>query len=84
MKLSEAHKENFRILLEAVRNNDIVLLDCAKAENPEEQVATICAVNRVPESDELEFVPLATLFNENPYDVLLPPNPDGGYYNVEG
>ena len=27
-----------------------------------------------------EFVPLAMLFNDNPYQLLNPPNPDGGFY----
>jgi hypothetical protein len=80
MKLSKAHEANFHTLLEAANNGDLVLLDCAKAENPEEQVATICAITKIPGSDEVGFVPLAMLFNENPYDVLLPPNPDGGYF----
>jgi len=42
-----------------------------------ERVTVICMVNRI--EGEYQFVPAAQLFNDNPYDLLEPPAPGGGF-----
>ena len=47
-----------------------------------ETVPVICAANRLPDGGA-DFVPLAMLFDGNPYEAVNPPNPDGGFYTRE-
>jgi hypothetical protein len=77
MALAVGHKTNFETLKQAFGAGDVALMECELATTGE-VVAVICAANRHPDGD-IEFVPFATLFNGNPYEMLNPPNPDGGF-----
>jgi hypothetical protein len=70
--LSAGHKANFNNLLRAAKNQDLALMQCTDASTGE-PVATVCMVNRDAEGN-VEFAPVAKLFNTNPYEELLPPN----------
>lgn len=70
--LSAGHQANFTNLLRAARAKDLALMQCTDAKTGE-PVATICMVNRDAEGN-VEFAPVAKLFNTNPYEELLPPN----------
>jgi hypothetical protein len=70
------HAANFETLRLAFRNGDVALMDC-QLKQTGESVAVICAVSR-PNGD-YEFTPFAMFFNGNPYELLNPANPDGGY-----
>lgn len=70
--LSAGHKANFNNLVRAAKNGDIALMQCTDAKTGEE-VAAVCMVNRDAEGN-VEFAPVAKLFNSNPYEELLPPN----------
>jgi len=48
----------------------------------EDEIAAICAANRDPDGS-VEFAPFAMLFNGNPYELLNPPNPEGGFFSQE-
>ncbi len=76
--ISKYHKENFKILQRAFKNGDVALLECQNRENGD-VVAVICAVGR--DNEEYVFSPFASLFNDNPYETLSPPDPDGGFIN---
>ncbi len=78
MPLQRGHKTNFDTLQRAFRSGDAALMECQLAATGE-NVAVICAANREGDG-EVEFTPFAMLFNENPYDLLNPPNPDGGFH----
>lgn len=80
MKISEGYKANFETLRQAFANGDVALLDCMSTIT-NKPVAVICAVNR--DGKNFELVPVAKLFDVNPYEELLPPNPDGGYFSQE-
>lgn len=80
MTVVQQHKPNFETLREAFENGDVALLEC-RLKTTGEQVAVVVAVNR--ESDELAFVPFAMMFNGDPYEMLNPPNPDGGFHHEE-
>jgi len=68
--IPQSHKDNFNTLLRAFDDGAACLLECHERATSK-PVYVICAVNR--RGEELELVPFATLFNENPYDLLSPP-----------
>ena len=71
MSLLPGHRTNFDTLRQAALNNDLALMDCRHRDTGE-PIAVLCAANRLPRG-EIGFVPLAMLFNDNPYDFLVPP-----------
>jgi hypothetical protein len=77
MALTHGYKKNFETLRRAVFQGDAALMECQVAATGE-VVAVVCAVNRLPNGD-VEFVPIATMFAGNPYEMLNPPNPEGGF-----
>jgi hypothetical protein len=70
MTISKGHKANFETLKKAADNGDLALMECVDAKTGKPVIA-VCAVNRV--GDEFEFVPMAKMFDGNPYDELVPP-----------
>jgi hypothetical protein len=72
MPISTTHENNFSTLCEAMRNNDVALMLCTDAKTGEDAVV-ICMVNRHP-NDEMEFVPVATMIEGNPYEAYIPPS----------
>ena len=60
---------------------DVALMEC-ELKGTGEQVAVVVAANRADDG-EIDFVPFAMLFNGNPYNMLNPPNPDGGFHDSE-
>ena len=80
MALTDAEKANFETLKRAVRNDDLALMECTdRATN--ERVPTLCAAELVEASEdapegtepEMQFIPIAKLFTQDPYKELLPP-----------
>lgn len=83
---SAAQKANFQTLRTAVLNGDVVLMDCQIRET-KQSAAVLCAVNVTSDAEagrQFEFVPLAMLLDGNPYELLSPPDPDGGYCEPQG
>jgi hypothetical protein len=64
------HRHNFALLQKAFAQNDVALLEC-KDRATGSPVVAICAVQ--DDGDEIEFVPLAKLFEGNPYEELMSP-----------
>lgn len=79
MGLLPSHKANFETLRRAVLSKDATLMECQLVATGE-LVAVVCAVNHHQNGD-IDFVPLAMLFQDSPYQTLNPPNPDGGFYS---
>jgi hypothetical protein len=73
----DVYKANFDTLKKACRNGDLGLLEAQDAKTGK-TVACICAIYR-DEEGEYNMVPLAKMFDGNPYEELNPPNPDGGF-----
>jgi hypothetical protein len=71
MSLLPGHRTNFDTLQRAALNNDLALMDCRHRDTGE-PIAVLSAANRLPRG-EIGFVPLAMLFNDNPFDFLVPP-----------
>ncbi len=81
MPLAEGYKQNFDTLRQAFAAGDVALMECQLAATGE-PVAVICAANRLADGD-VQFVPFAMMFQGDPYEMLHPPNPDGGFYSQE-
>ena len=77
MPLSSSQKRNFETLQSAFLAEDAALMECQLAATGE-PVAVICAANRLADG-AVEFVPLATMFQDNPYEIVNPPKPEGGF-----
>lgn len=69
-------RKNFETLRRAFLNGDAALLEC-QLKSTGEPVPVIVAVTKV--DDEYEFIPFAMMFMGNPYELLNPPCPEGGF-----
>jgi hypothetical protein len=67
--ISKGHKNNFDTLKQAAANGDLALMEC-HCSSTGKPVTVICAVNRI--RNEFEFVPVARLFDGNPYEEVIP------------
>jgi hypothetical protein len=77
MTIGDDFIHNFETLLRAAKNKDLALMQCTnKLTNA--PVIVICAVMQT--NDEYQFVPLAKLFEGDPYEELDPPDPDAAPY----
>ncbi len=74
--LATGHRQNFDTLQQAFCRGDAALLECRLIATGE-RVPVIVAVNQV--AGEFEFVPFALMFDNNPYELLDPPHPDGDF-----
>lgn len=78
MPLSAGLKQNFDVLCCAFRAGRVALIECQLAATGE-SAAVICAANKNLD-DSVDFVPLAMMFQDNPYTTVNPPKPDGGFH----
>ena len=81
MSLPIGHRRNFETLRRAFLTGDAALMECQHRATGE-VVAVLCAANRSPDGGA-EFVPFAMFFDGNPYEMLNPPNPEGGFFTPE-
>lgn len=72
-ELREFDKNNYQTILHAAENGCLALVSCEE-KGTGKMVPTLCAVNF--DGKNYEFVPLARLFDENPYELLNPPAVD--------
>jgi uncharacterized protein DUF6117 len=74
MAIPDAIKTNFHTLAKAFENGDVALLECTSRTDGGPAYA-ICAINLYRQSDrepEIEMVPLGLMFNDDPYEMLVP------------
>ncbi len=69
--ITDGYKANFNTLQRAAEAGDIALMECTDTATGK-PVMVICATQK--RGEEIAFVPLAKLFDGNPYDELDPPN----------
>ena len=72
MAIAKGYKGNFHTLVRAARNSDLMLLECTDAQTGK-PVMVVCAVYKDSEG-MINTVPLAKMFDGNPFEELLPPN----------
>ena len=78
----QQHSQNFTTLKRAFAQGNVALMECQEVSTGE-TVAVICAAVKTPDGGA-EFTPFARFFNGNPYEMLRPPNPDGGFQKADG
>jgi len=71
MALTQFQQASFKTIQRAFANSQVALVEC-KLRATGEKVAVICGVYPLRGEDVL-FIPLAQLFNGNPYDTVEPP-----------
>lgn len=69
--IEQPYRDNFNTLQRAFANGDACLLDCRDRRTGHPR-RIICAVTRHSDGSA-SFVPLAALFDTNPYETLDPP-----------
>lgn len=74
--IAEGHKANFETLKQAAEDGNLAIMDCQDKETGK-QVIVICAVGF--DGDEYTMVPLAKMFDGDPYEELNPPGTESGY-----
>lgn len=72
MAISKGYQANFQTLQRAEANGDLALLECKDAKSGQPVIAVV-AVRPGAKPGMVEFVPLAKMFDGNPYEELLPP-----------
>ena len=72
--IAKGHQKNFETLLKAAANDDLCLLECTDDATGKSVIA-ICAVNHLPDGG-VEMLPIAKMFDGNPFKELRPPQID--------
>jgi len=70
MGIAVGYKNNFETMKHAFANGDVALMECTDVATGK-PVITICAVQT--DQEGCTFVPLAKMFDGNPYEELNPP-----------
>jgi Family of unknown function (DUF6117) len=70
MAISEGYKANFETIKRAAGNNDLALMECTD-KTTGKPIMVVCAVST--SNGEYVMSPLAKLFDDNPYEELIPP-----------
>lgn len=80
--LTDGQRKNFDTLRQVFQDGNAVLVECTDALTGK-QVAVVCA--RSSEGgEEITLVPFASLFDENPYERLIPPSVEGDSGEAQG
>lgn len=76
MAIAKGYKANFETMKRAFAAGDVALMDCTDIVTGK-PVIVVCATQR-EEGGDITFVPLAKMFDGNPYEEVLPAgHPDG-------
>ena len=81
MAIPEGYRTNFNTLLQAAETRDLALMECRRRSDGA-TVFLVCAVGE-EETGEFVFSPFAQMIDGNPYELYDPPNPDGGFVELE-
>ncbi len=74
MAITRGYKQNFETLLRAIANKAACLMECKDAKTGEPVIA-VCALQREADG-AFTMVPIAKMFDGNPYEELIPPMMD--------
>jgi len=69
--IPQTYRDNFDTLCRAFRDGTACLLECQERSTGQ-TVFVVCAVNQC--GTEYQLAPFARLFDDNPYDLLVPPS----------
>lgn len=71
MAIAEGHRHNFNELLRAVSNGDAALLETTEKATGKPAIVVVAVTF---DGKEYQMVPMARMFDANPYDELDPPS----------
>jgi hypothetical protein len=74
MAIPDGHKTNLETIKRAAENNNLGVLECKDTKTGE--VVHLLIATMRDQAGEYDFIPLAQMFTENPYERFLPPDPD--------
>lgn len=74
MAISKGFKVNLETLVQAAKNGDIRLVECT--DKITGNAVTVVCATWIDEDEQYNFVPMAKMFNGNPYEELNPPDYD--------
>ena len=69
-RVPSGHENNLQTIIKAAKNDDLILIHVRQKSG--NYVTVLAATNRV--GNNIDIVPLAKLFDGNPYEELEPPN----------
>ena len=70
------HKKNLETIIRAAKDGSLALMEC-ELKSTGEKLAVICTAQF--DGKEYQMIPFAAMFNGNPFEMLNPPMPDGGF-----
>lgn len=71
MAIGEAYRANFETMLRAFENGDVALLECTDKATGKTVIALVAVQHE--DNGDFAMVPLAKMFDGNPYEELEPP-----------
>ena len=71
--ISDSQRQNFETLLEAVKSDDVCIMEVDDTKTGE-KVDAVCAVVFDLKTEEYVFTPFAFMVRENPYERFIPPS----------
>lgn len=80
MNIQEGYQHNFEQLLRAAKNGDLCIAECFDAET-KKPVITVCAIEE-ESNGEVLLIPMAKMFDGDPFEELLPPGKFRGRLNA--
>lgn len=81
--IEDDYRANFDTLLRAAKEGRLALLDVQEKATGKARRAIVAMSDSTEERSGFDIVPLALMFDSNPYDLLNPPNPDGEYFGAD-
>lgn len=75
-KPAKAHQKNLDTIIAAAKDGDLALVEC-QLKSTGEVVAVLTAISF--DGKEYTMSPFAVMLNGNPYEMLNPPDPNGGF-----
>lgn len=77
MSIPKGHKTNLKTLIRAAKDDSLAVMECQDRATGK-TVNVLCCVGF--DNGEYVFTPFATMFDGNPFDMLNPPDPAGGFH----
>ena len=78
MSIPQGHRDNLETLKRVFEDGAAAVMEC-RVRSTGEVVSVLCAAQL--EDGMYTFTPFCQFFNGDPFDILEPPNPGGGFYS---